>query len=291
MTELQKRVITGVAGLFLFIVCIFWNEFSFGILFLVIAVIGLWEFYSLLEKGGYQPQKLFGAALGSAIFIANFFFAQSLAKCENIKLTWALYLIPVSCVFFLVELYKRNESPFTNISFTLSGIIYIAFPFGLLNYIVMFPNYLCTDSFHPEIFMGFLFLIWASDIGAYFVGKKFGKNKLFERISPRKTWEGFIGGMTFSLMIAVGVYFALNLNFWEKHGMNFINFSLFDWLMLSLIITVFGTFGDLVESLFKRGLGVKDSGQILPGHGGILDRFDSLIFSTPFVFSYMKLFT
>ena len=97
--------------------------------------------------------------------------------------------------------------------------------------------------------------------------------------------------MIFSLVIAAGVYFALTMNFWKKYGWNFINISLIDWLVLSLIITVFGTFGDLVESLFKRGLGVKDSGQILPGHGGILDRFDSLIFSTPFVFSYMKLFT
>lgn len=279
MTELQKRIITGFAGLFLILGCIFWSPYSFGVLFLVIAVLGLWEFYANLEKGGYQPQKFFGTLLGALIFIANFFFAQSISKCENIQLTWLLYFIPVSCVFFLIELYKKNESPFTNISFTLSGIIYIAFPFGLLNYIVMFPNYLCTNFYHPEIFIGFLFLIWAGDVGAFFVGRKFGKHKLFERVSPKKTWEGFFGGIALAMIVAAVISFY------------FTTISLIDWLALSLIISVFGTLGDLVESQFKRGLGVKDSGKILPGHGGILDRFDSLIFSTPFVFSYMKLFT
>lgn len=256
--------------------CILWNQYTFGILFLIIAVLGLWEFYINLEKGGYQPQKYLGTILGAFIFVANFFFAESLAKNENIKLTWVLYLIPVSCVFFLVELYKKNENPFTNISFTLSGVIYIAFPFALLNYIVMFPN---TDFYHPEIFIGFLFLIWAGDIGAFFVGKKFGKHKLFERISPKKTWEGFFGGLGLAMIVATVISFY------------FVSISLFDWLALSIIISIFGTLGDLVESQFKRGLGVKDSGKILPGHGGILDRFDSLMLSTPFVFSYMKLFT
>ncbi len=291
MTELQKRIITGVGGLFLMLGCILWNQYSFGVLFLVIAVLGLWEFYSNLEKGGYQPQKYLGTLLGALIFIANFFFAQSISKCESIQLTWVLYLIPVSCVFFLVELYKKNENPFTNISFTLSGIIYIAFPFGLLNYIVMFPNYLCNNFFHPEIFIGFLFLIWAGDVGAFFVGRKFGKHKLFERISPKKTWEGFFGGMALAMIVAAGISLVLAMNYWEKNGFNFTHISLFDWLALSLITTVFGTLGDLVESHFKRGLGVKDSGNILPGHGGILDRFDSLVLSTPFAFSYLKLFT
>lgn len=276
MTELQKRVITGIAGLLLMLGCILWNEYSFGMLFFVIAVLGLWEFYSNLEKGGYQPQKYLGTILGAFIFIANFFFAQTLAKKEIIQLTWVLYLIPVSCVFFLVELYKKNENPFTNISFTLSGVIYIAFPFALLNYIVMFPN---NDYYHPEIFIGFLFLIWAGDVGAFFVGRKFGKHKLFERISPKKTWEGFFGGLAFALLVALVISWY------------FISITFIDWIALALIITVFGTLGDLVESHFKRGLGVKDSGKILPGHGGILDRFDSLILSTPFVFSYMKLFT
>lgn len=278
MTELQKRIITGLAGLVLMLGCILWNPFSFGILFLVITVLGLWEFYSNLEKGGYQPQKYLGTALGAVIFIANFFFARSIARCEHIQLTWVLYLIPVSCVFFLAELYKKNENPFTNISFTLSGVIYIAFPFGLLNYIVMFPNYLCTNFYHPEIIIGFLFLIWAGDVGAFFVGRKFGKHKLFERISPKKTWEGFFGGMGFALVVAIAMSFF------------FTSISMIDWVAISLITTVFGTLGDLVESQFKRGLEIKDSGQILPGHGGILDRFDSLVLSTPFVFSYMKLF-
>lgn len=291
MTELQKRVITGIGGLVLMLSCILWTPYSFGVLFLVITVLGLWEFYSNLEKGGYQPQKFLGTALGALIYIANFFFAESIAKCEHIQLTWVLYLIPVSCVFFLVELYKKNESPFTNISFTLSGIIYIAFPFGLLNYIVMFPNYLCTDFYHPEIFIGFLFLIWAGDIGAFFVGRRLGKHKLFARISPKKTWEGFFGGMAFALIISIGVFTVLSLDFWKNYGFTFASVTLVDWIVLSMIITIFGTLGDLVESQFKRGLEIKDSGSILPGHGGILDRFDSLVLSTPFVFSYLKLFT
>lgn len=279
MTELQKRILIGVPGIFLLIFCIVWSRYTFGALFLLITVLALWEFFTLIERDQVKPMKYLGTGIGAIVFIANFYFAEKMAQGEIIPLRFVLFIIPMVFTFFLFELFKKNELPFTNISFSLSGIIYIAFPFAILNYIVLFPEEYSQEFYHPEILISYFLILFANDTGAYFSGKKFGKHKLFERISPKKTWEGSIGGFLFSLSVAIGLSFI------------FKTIGLIDWIVLSVIIVVFGTLGDLVESYFKRGLGIKDSGTILPGHGGVLDRFDSLLLSVPFVFVYLRLYT
>jgi phosphatidate cytidylyltransferase len=176
-------------------------------------------------------------------------------------------------MIFVFELYRKKNKPFQNIALTFLGIIYIALPFSLL-YLMGFKEYTVT-GFKPKIILGFFFLLWTSDTGAYLVGMTLGRHPFFPRISPKKSWEGFIGGVVLTLLIAwvISNYFTF--------------LSTYDWLIIGLIIAVTGAIGDLIESLLKRSLNVKDSGNILPGHGGILDRFDSVIFAAPLVFVYL----
>ena len=173
-----------------------------------------------------------------------------------------------------VKLYKRFErKPFTNIAFTFLGIFYIAVPFALLNIAVFEDGY-----YNFEIILGCLLILWASDTGAYFAGTLFGKRKLFERISPKKSWEGFFGGALLALIFAYGMAYYF-------HSIN-----LFQWMTVGIIIIVGGAFGDLVESLLKRSIEIKDSGDSLPGHGGFLDRFDGLLISAPFIVAFLEIF-
>jgi CDP-diglyceride synthetase len=184
-------------------------------------------------------------------------------------------LLPLACMFLIlpVELYRKRENPFTNIAHGFLGIIYVAVPFTLMVNVIHLDS---IEGYRPEFLVGFFMLIWASDTGAYFAGSLFGKRKLFERISPKKSWEGAAGGMALSLVMAA---------IWAQ----FIDIiDLRQWLILAGISVVAGIYGDLVESLLKRNTGVKDSGSILPGHGGVLDRFDSIILATPFAFVYLK---
>jgi phosphatidate cytidylyltransferase len=176
----------------------------------------------------------------------------------------------------IIELFKQNKDPFANVAITLIGVIYVSMPFGLLSYLVFYPPF--GDTYNPSFLIAYFLLMWANDSGAYIVGSLIGKHKLFERISPKKTWEGFIGGAFFTLLAA----WAISLYLHEL--------SLMHWLFVGSITFSFGTFGDLVESQLKRSVGMKDSGKMLPGHGGILDRFDSIIFSAPIVFVYLMFF-
>ena len=179
----------------------------------------------------------------------------------------------VSCVY-IIKLYKKSEhKPFTNIAFTFLGIFYIAIPFALLN-IASFEN----KQYNYQIMWGCLFILWASDTGAYFAGTLLGKNKLFERISPKKTWEGLFGGVVLAAIITYGIaHYFTSLALWQ-------------WVTIAAIIIVGGTFGDLVESLLKRSIEIKDSGDALPGHGGFLDRFDGLLISAPFIVAFLEVF-
>jgi phosphatidate cytidylyltransferase len=173
----------------------------------------------------------------------------------------------------MIKLYKKFErKPFTNIAFTFLGIVYVAVPFVLLN-VAVFRD----GSYNYQVILGALLILWASDTGAYFAGTRFGKRKLFERISPKKTWEGFVGGAVLALIFAWGC--SLYLHSLRPQ----------DWIIVGVLIIVGGTFGDLIESLLKRSIEIKDSGDSLPGHGGFLDRFDGLLISAPFIAAYLKL--
>jgi len=183
--------------------------------------------------------------------------------------------LPVVFFVFIAEIFRKESNSFGNISFTIFGFIYIVTPLCLINFL-FYPG--LEYSIHNTYFLlGFFILIWLHDIFAYLTGILLGKHKLLERISPKKTWEGSIGGAFFTI---VGAYFlSIIVN----------DMNLVEWIGLAIIIIIFGTFGDLFESMLKRKLEMKDSGSIMPGHGGILDRLDSILLATPFVFLYFVL--
>lgn len=273
MNNFVKRTLTATVFVAVLLGCTFWSQFSFSVLFFVITILGLWEFYTLSEKGGSNPQKIAGTIIGALLFASN---ALVCMHTENgtsfLDPRFLVIIIPIIFLIFIIELYSKAADPFRNIAFTLMGIFYVALPFSLLNYIAT-----ATEIYNYQLLFGFFFILWCNDSGAYLVGSAIGKHKLFLRVSPGKTWEGSIGGA----IASYGV--AYLISGW------YISISQVDWMVIATILIVIGTLGDLVKSIFKRSLNVKDSGTILPGHGGILDRFDSLIMSAPFVFTYLYL--
>lgn len=272
MSNFLKRTITGTLFVLVLLGSILWNPVSFVALFTVVVALGLVEFYSLIKTKDIHPQKYVGVILGILLFLAAFRSAQNYLPSGIFIL-----LIPATAGIFLLELFRNKPNPFHNIAFTILGVLYVAVPFSLLNSIV-YPDYI-TLKYNPEILIGYFVLIWTNDTGAYLTGITLGKHPLFKRISPKKSWEGFIGGTLLTVLMSL-----LVARF--SHEIN-----VYHWMIVAGIIAIFGVLGDLVESMLKRSLDVKDSGSFLPGHGGILDRFDSLIISSPFVFTFIHLFT
>ncbi|WP_375448128.1 phosphatidate cytidylyltransferase [uncultured Fibrella sp.] len=269
LSNLQQRVIAAVFGVAVILFCISYSVYTFALLFLVISALAQIEFYRLLGLDGNQPLTYYGTVVGCLVSILTFLVEMGYVA-ES-----AYYLIsPASSMIFLIKLYKKKDmKPFTNIGFTFLGIIYVGIPFALLNVLA-----LRTGAYQPNVILGCLFLLWASDIGAYFAGTKFGRRKLFERVSPKKSWEGSIGGAVAAGIVALGLtWYAPELTPWQ-------------WYCIGAIIVVTGTYGDLVESLFKRSIAIKDSGTSIPGHGGFLDRFDGLLLAAPFILTFLKLF-
>lgn len=267
MSNLVQRTITGIIFLVVVIGAIALSKVSFFILFELIIVGAMYEFYALAEKKKFKPQKIYGIVIGTIVFAANYFFAQNLIGAKVL-----LGIIPLIISVFIIELYRKSEYVFVNIGFTLLGILYIAVPFSFANYVVHTNDI----SYSSQLLLGFFFLTWSFDTLAYVFGVSFGKHRLFERISPKKSWEGFIGG----LISSIGVAYVISLFFTE---LDFIH-----WAVLSVLISVFGTYGDLVESSYKRNIDEKDSGSILPGHGGVLDRFDAVVFTLPLFYLYLQ---
>ena len=271
MNNFTKRTITGTIYVIAVIGAIMFNPIILSIFFGIIAILALYEFYKNVKVSNILPLNILGILLA---ILAYSCFALKAFQIENKYFIIASLLLCFT--IFIVEIYRNKENPFTNISYTLLGIIYIVLPMGLTNFIVN-PT-LSSNDFIPILLLGIFILAWCNDTFAYLVGVKFGKNRLFERISPKKSWEGFFGGF-----IAVQLASLLLYNF-SNTPLQF-----FDWMIMGAIVSVVGTYGDLVESMFKRQIGVKDSGKILPGHGGILDRFDILFIALPFIFSYIFL--
>ncbi len=251
-----------------------WHSFAvFAALFGVVSMIGLNEFYDLFKTSKVAPNKTLGLVLGGITYSA--IIAYSL---DHHYLIWAGFTIPIVVFIFIAELYRKSEQPFANIALTIAGIGYVVLPFGLL-LAANFDNTAEWATRKFDISFAFFFMLWANDTGAYFAGTNFGKHKLFERISPKKSWEGFIGGGIAAMLVG---YVCHNL---------FCSQRLDFWLIMALTVVVFGTLGDLVESMLKRSVGVKDSGTILPGHGGILDRFDGLLLAAPMVYFLIKIYS
>lgn len=267
--NLTQRIITGLAGSAGIIAGVSYSEWTYFLIFLIICFFSLREFYQLAGLDGVLPQTAFGLVCGIVVYALSFFIEKG-----DISYRYYFLIFPLISFVYMIKLYKKFErKPFTNIAFTFLGIFYVAVPFCLLN-IAAFED----GHYNYEIIFGCLFILWASDTGAYFAGTFFGKRKLFERISPKKSWEGFIGGALLALIFAYGL------------SQFFHSLSVLQWIIIGLIIIVGGTFGDLVESLLKRSIEIKDSGDALPGHGGFLDRFDGLLISAPFIVAYLEIF-
>lgn len=268
MSNLARRTITGILLVLLVIASIITHQYLFSLLFLIFTGVGLWEFYSLVERAGVYPNKVAGIFAGMILFATNALIATNI-----LSLSWLLLNFVFVFLIFLFELYRNNPNPFTNIAFTFFGLLYVAVPFSLLSY---FPNPASLPGvYHSNLLLGFFFLVWINETAAYLIGTAFGRHTLFERVSPRKTWEGAIGGGLLAVISSV-----LIASYYQQ-------ISLADWLVIALIVVVFGSYGDLFESMFKRSIKAKDSGSILPGHGGVLDRFDGVFMAAPFVFVYL----
>jgi len=269
INNLIIRTLTGIVFLVAIVCSALWNQLFFTALFLGFNILGMLEYYRLIKGFKVSPQVALGLTSGISLFLTFSLFAMNL-----ISYKWLFINLPLLLSVFIAELYGKKENPFQNAAFTISGVIYIALPLALLSF---FFDPFFRKEFHPEMVLSFFFISWMNDIGAYLIGSAFGKHRLFERISPKKSWEGSFGGMVFSLVTAfVCAHFFTLIPCWQ-------------WIIIGLIIVVTGTYGDLVESMFKRSLNIKDSGNIMPGHGGILDRFDAVFFAAPFVLLFIIL--
>ncbi len=270
MSNFLQRTLTGALYVGVIIFSSLFSEYTFAGLFLLICILSLNEFYNMTNNQLSGWSKGRGIALGIIIFILSF-----LIFSGKIAFPWFALLIPVFFVIYIIELYQNDKSPVQSIANTFLGVLYIAVPLSTLNYLVFYP--LPGYSYNFTILIGMFLLIWSNDTFAYLTGRLLGKHLLFERISPKKTWEGFFGGLLFTLGISLIISNRLLI------------VSRTDWLVIGGIVSIAGTFGDLTESMFKRSFGLKDSGSVLPGHGGILDRIDSLLFAAPLVAAFLLL--
>ncbi|HTL80509.1 MAG TPA: phosphatidate cytidylyltransferase [Bacteroidia bacterium] len=284
--NLIQRSITGTLFVIIVVSCIWFSPWSMFALFLLITILGLHEFYKLAEKTGAHPQSNFAIAAGSVTVLLVFL---EKAFPFSYSIYWALLIVFLFLPFF-IELYRKKENPFSNIAWTLLGYIYIVVPICMLvgtftpHYLIesllikddefIMPSYSMIKYDHASL-LTFFILIWTSDTMAYVCGRLFGKHKLFERVSPKKTWEGFIGGLLFTIITG-----GMIANWIIGNPHNYHHEIL--WICMAVTISITGVLGDLSESLFKRSINIKDSGNILPGHGGILDRFDAMLLATPF---------
>ncbi|HEU4718797.1 MAG TPA: phosphatidate cytidylyltransferase [Bacteroidia bacterium] len=285
MSNLTQRLITGSIFVAVLVSAIWFSVWSCAALFLLIAILGLLEFYRLSEKAGAHPQKFAGTFIGACVIVAAFLLKSGMHPSVLTPVAMLVFLL------FFAELFRKKENPFAGLAWTMLGIIYIAVPFAMLVYKSVPPKQLsgpfmtpAAGVYDPRPVLMIFILIWISDSMAYVCGRLFGKHKLFERISPKKTWEGFTGGLLFTGVFA---FFICGWMMKENCTME----TKIMWVITGVVISITGTLGDLTESLFKRSIGVKDSGTILPGHGGILDRFDALLLATPFALFTQYVFT
>ncbi|WP_255349838.1 phosphatidate cytidylyltransferase [Dysgonomonas sp. HGC4] len=271
--NLGVRIATGIVFIAVLMGGILYNQYSFLIVFSLITALALYEFYGLLCKTqNAELSRILNTLGGLFLFIGGYFFFSSTEKSLITLVPYGIYVLSL----FISELYLKRTNPIQSLAYAVLGQIYLAIPLSLLSYLA-FGYDMDNGGYHYAFLLALLVFIWVNDSFAYLTGSLFGKHHMFERISPKKSWEGFFGGAIFS--IGASVIFA---NY-------FTQLPLWGWIGFALVMITFGTLGDLIESLFKRTLNVKDSGNILPGHGGILDRFDSVIFSIPALFIYIEI--
>ncbi|AII51845.1 phosphatidate cytidylyltransferase [Hymenobacter sp. APR13] len=286
MSNLAQRVVFGLIGAAMLLGSIWYSAWTFALFFGAVQMRMLWEFYRMMREAGYKPAALLGGGISIIIFASLFLMsagATTATGLSQIEPGWhtviypsktmgallglPLLLLPTILILREMAAWPRenqNFSPFSNVGVALLGLLYVSLPMSLLN-VVAFTE----TGYDYRRVLALLFLVWSSDTGAYAAGKTFGKHKLAPKISPGKTWEGAIGG--FLLTLAMG---------WAL-GYLLPELSLTYRLVVATAVAIFGPLGDLAESMLKRSVGVKDSGRIMPGHGGLLDRFDAFLFILP----------
>ncbi len=281
MNNFVVRTITGVLFVTAIVVS-FLHPMAMTLLFTLVTAMTVYEFTGLVnQRENVATNRFICSAAAGFLFIAMTGFCSGLTPST----VFVPYLITI-IYLLIVELYAKSADPINNWAFTMMSQLYIALPFSMLAVLAFQAR---PDGGVEYIYLMplsvFVFL-WINDSGAYCCGSLLGKHKLFPRVSPGKSWEGSIGGGLFVIGAGALIWWLT-----EKYGMNALGLSVFEWMGLGVVVAVFGTWGDLVESLFKRTLGVKDSGNILPGHGGMLDRFDSSILALPAAVVYLYTLT
>ena len=291
MNETLKRTISGAIYVMLLLTSILFSTESFFILFGIFLIIAIYEFCNLIQI--YKtPSILLGIVLYTTVTLLSYYnpittetinriFNTNINLLVNTKqldliLLVVALVVSIKCILFLF--YDKFQK-ISNSSKYLYLLGYIILPFIFITKISFGVN-----DYNPKIIIGLFIIIWTNDTFAFIVGKSIGKNKLYEKISPKKTTEGFIGGIIFSVIAGF-----LISKYYIKASPQFSEKSIMIWISIALIVGVFGTIGDLIESKFKRIAGVKDSGNIMPGHGGILDRLDSVIFVAPIIFLFYQI--
>lgn len=274
MSGMKIRVLTAIIFVAIMLLGMLGGAYSYALLFALINFLCLREFYGLVlgrDQEKSQLRTTFALVLGMAPFILT---ALVQLQWMSLRSDWVLKIILLYLlgffITFVIELFKTSANALYYLGFVVLGIVYIGGPFGVLNAIAFRDG-----NYQLHIVLGTMLLVWTNDTAAYFIGSRYGRYHLFPRISPNKTWEGTIGAIMTTLIIAFPV------------SLVFPQFSLGIWLILALIISITGGIGDLVESMLKRSLTIKDSSGLLPGHGGFLDRFDAFLFSVPFVAAFL----
>ncbi|WP_426669733.1 phosphatidate cytidylyltransferase [Mucilaginibacter sp. McL0603] len=271
---MKTRAITGFFFVIIMVGSTLLGPHTFDIFYLVLSILCLFEFYRLVKQDEIKPSLILGLITG--ILLYAIFTILAIDNSDPPRNHLLLALVPCFAGIFIQELFRKSPSPFTNIAYTVFGLLFTIIPFCFFNALAYLNMY---KGFNFHIPLAFLIMLWANDTGAYLSGYFFGRTKLFERHSPKKTWEGFIGGVLISALAAYIISRYYHDLSWDH------------WVTIAVLISCFGTLGDLVESMFKRSINIKDSGGILPGHGGLLDRFDGLLLSAPIVYAYLYLIT
>ncbi len=261
MRNLLRRIFSGIVYILIFISAILFSKESYIVLITIFSFLCIWEFSRMIKLKNYA----------SYIFFAILLFLM-IKRQDSFAIIGILAITMGSSMYLIYQLFAKKQIKFSNDRSKLGvSIRYVIFS---MCFLILLPMY--KGSFHPYLMISILSIIWINDSFAFLVGKNFGKNKLFPTVSPKKTIEGFFGGLVFSLLAGLLI---------SKYNLDF---SMLNWLIIAVIVSTIGTIGDLVESKFKRQAKMKDSGNIMPGHGGILDRLDSLLFAAPFVYLYIN---
>lgn len=282
--KLKNLIVRAVTGVFFVTVMVLGilHPHALIVLFALITGLSIWEYTGLVNNiKGVKVNRFISTIIGVYFFLA-------VAGLRLTPVEGFVVFVPyiLSILYLLIsELYLKNENPINSWAYTMLGQMYIAMPFSMINVLAfqqIEPGQVTFDYLLP---LSIFIFLWTNDTGAYLCGSLLGKHKLFPRISPKKSWEGSIGGGLLVLIVAGVIGYFTNTDT-DPHML-----SIPAWIGLGLVVVVFGTWGDLVESLFKRTLGIKDSGNILPGHGGMLDRFDSSLMAIPAAVVYLYTLT